>query len=98
VNIPDPGLSPLLAARFAARALADRSLTDDERKRAIRTLVPAAAANPTALDVVLARLLLAERLPDLPMLDAISDLVETNAQSAAAEERTSANSALGFPA
>ncbi len=98
VNIPDPGFPPLLAARIAAQALADRALSDRERAAAIRSLVPAAVSNPTALDVVLARLLLAERPHDRPMLDALSSLAQTNEHSAAAAEQSTADTAMGFPA
>ncbi len=97
VNIPDPGLPALLAARFAARALADPSLTDQDRIAAIRQVLPTAVNNPTALDVVLARLVLAEHKHDPAMLDALAHLAETNAQSAAAAEQGLADTAMGFP-
>ena len=61
VNVPDPGFPPLLAARFAAEALADPALSPDRRVTLIQSLVPVAAANPTALATVLSRLLLAVR-------------------------------------
>jgi hypothetical protein len=61
VNVPDPGFPPLLASRLAARALADATLSPARRRAAILALVPVAADAPdaTALDAVLARLLLA---------------------------------------
>jgi hypothetical protein len=71
INVPDPGLAPLLAARFAARALADPALSSDQRQRVIRALLPVAAADATALDLVLARLLLASRTQDLVVLDSV---------------------------
>ena len=40
----------------------------------IRSLVPVAAANPTALDTVLARLLLAERPADAAIVDRLAEL------------------------
>jgi hypothetical protein len=80
VNIPDPGFPPLLAARFAARALADPALSPEQQQGVIRALVPVAAADTTALDLVLARLLLASRSQDRAML---ANLVELSAPSAA---------------
>ena len=68
---PDSRFPPLVAARLAAQALTTPGLSDDDRVRSIRTLVPAAAAHRTALDTVLARLTLvtpgidAERLRTL---------------------------------
>ncbi len=59
VFVPDPDFAPLLAAHFAAEALAADGLSGTQRVRAIQILVPVAMANPTALDTVLARLLLA---------------------------------------
>ncbi len=58
ICVPDPEFPPLLAARMAAEVLSVVS-DRDERIRLIQQLVPIAAANPTALDVVLARLMLA---------------------------------------
>jgi hypothetical protein len=87
VNVPDPGFAPLLAARFAARALADPLLSSDRQQRVIRALVPIAAADATALDLVLARLLLASHSEDLVMLDnlvALAALSETIAPPDAA--------------
>ncbi|MEA2583625.1 MAG: hypothetical protein QOF33_1710 [Thermomicrobiales bacterium] len=97
-SIPDPGFPPLLAARIAAHALADQTLSDHARTTAIRSLVPIAVSNPTALDVVLARLLLAERPHDPSVLDALSALARTNDESAAQAEQSTADTAMGFPA
>ena len=80
VRIPDRGLAPLLAARFAAAVLVDPTLNAPQRIEAIQALVPVAAANPTALDTVLARLLLAARPADPASRDALLDLAE-NARS-----------------
>jgi hypothetical protein len=55
-------------------------------------------SNPTALDVVLARLLLAERPHDPSVLDALSALARTNDESAAQAEQSTADTAMGFPA
>lgn len=59
IRIPDAEFAPWLAARFAAESLAQPGMADDERIRLIRELAPIAAPDPTALDTVLARLLLA---------------------------------------
>jgi hypothetical protein len=59
VFVPDRDFAPLLAAHFSAEALAARGLNSVEKIRAIQSLVPITASNPTALDTVLARLLLA---------------------------------------
>jgi len=60
VRVPDPGFVPLLAARFAAEALAQPGLPPAGRRVLIQSLVPLAAPDPTALDTVLARLVLAD--------------------------------------
>ena len=77
VRIPDRGLAPLLAARFAAAVLVDPSLDAARRVEVIQSLVPGAAANPTALDTVLARLLLAASPDDPARLGALLNLAET---------------------
>ncbi len=59
VAVPDPDISPLMAAYLSALALVDPALDVAGRTGCIRRLVPLAARNPTALDTVLARLLLA---------------------------------------
>jgi hypothetical protein len=74
VNVPDPGLPPLLAARFAGRALAHPALSSEQQQTVIRKLVPVAAADATALDSVLARLVLASSSPDRAMLAGLVDL------------------------
>ena len=76
VRIPDRGLAPLLAARFAAAVLVNPALGAVQRIEAIQALVPVAAANPTALDTVLARLLLAASPADPARLGALLDLAE----------------------
>jgi hypothetical protein len=58
IRIPDAGFAPWLAARFAAEALVLPDVRDEERVWLIKGLVPIAAPDPTALDTVLARLLL----------------------------------------
>ena len=72
VNIPDPGFAPLLAVHLSARAMSDPSL-EDQRAVLIRSLVPVASANPTALDTVLSYLLIAVQ-PDDP--DLVGDIAK----------------------
>ena len=71
IIIPDPGLAPLLAVHFAAAVLADPALTE-QRASLIRSLVPAAVNNPTALDTVLSYLLIAEDPGNAQVLQAIT--------------------------
>ncbi len=59
VPLPDPEMAALLAARFSSELLLDPSLGEEERAAWIRRLVPIAAQDPTALDLVLARMVLA---------------------------------------
>jgi hypothetical protein len=89
VRVPDPGLVPLLAAHLAARCLADPDL-EDERPRLIRSLVPIALANATALDTVLGYLLVAVQ-PDTPEL-----LAELVAQAGTSNFADVAAGALDF--
>ena len=65
VNIPDPDFVPLLAARFAAEALATSPL--ERRTQLIQRLVLPAAANRTTMDTVLARLLLSTIEVPMPL-------------------------------
>jgi hypothetical protein len=83
VNVPDPDFAPLLAARFAAEALVAPSLSDRKRVELIQLLVPIAVANPTALDTVLSRLLLAARPAVLDVLDALQETVAETATGVA---------------
>lgn len=72
VNTPDAEFTPLLAARLAAEALA--SAPPALRTRLIQRLVLPAAANLTALDTVLARLLLSTADTPLMLPLALLDL------------------------
>ena len=74
VRLPDPGFVTWLAARFAGRASMDRALSADRRAAVIRSLVPLAVANPTALDTVLSRLILAEQPSVAGTIDRIASL------------------------
>jgi hypothetical protein len=71
IRVPDPGFPPLLAIHFAARAFADDAL-GDHRAALIRSLVPVAAVNATALDTLLAYLVIAADLHDADLVDEIA--------------------------
>jgi len=73
IRVPDPGFAPLLAVHLAARVMADDGL-DDRRTALLRSLVPIAAINTTALDTVLSYLLIAAE-PDEDVLEDIADEV-----------------------
>jgi hypothetical protein len=62
IAIPDPGFIPHVAARLAAELLArgDPTVQPPEALAWLRGLVPYAVLSPTALDAVLARLVLAQ--------------------------------------
>jgi len=71
VNVSDSGFAPLLAARFAAEALARRAELGNQTAALIAKLVPVAASNATALDLVLARLLLIARPDDRVVVERV---------------------------
>lgn len=83
VNVPDPGFSPLLAAKLAAEALAAESLSENERAEMKQRLVPIAVANPTALDTVLSRLLLAYPIEDKVVLQKLADIAAKHVEAGA---------------
>ena len=68
VNIPNRDFIPILAARFAAEALASKTLSAESRTRLIQQLVPLTLSNNTARDTVLGRLMLStlDRAAALP--------------------------------
>ena len=70
VNIPDRDFVPVLAARFAAEALAADELSPERRSWLIQRFVSLSLSNPTALDTVLGRLMLStvDRPADLPAI------------------------------
>jgi len=70
IRVPDPGFAPLLAVHLAARALADDVL-DDRRTALLRSLVPIAVINPTALDTMLSYLCIAAE-PDADVLEEVA--------------------------
>ncbi len=74
INIPDPGFATWLAARLSAQVLVDPALTDADRVELLQLLVPVASPNPTVLDTVISRLLLAAR-PDVEELGELARLV-----------------------
>jgi hypothetical protein len=85
VNVPDPGFAPLLAARLAAQVLADASLSAGERTSLIRRLVPIAASNPTALDAVLSRLMLAGQPAEPSLFDELLEAAKRTAAASGAD-------------
>ena len=76
ISVPDPEMAPLLAARLAVEVLLHPGLSAEDRAELVQLLVPLAAPNPTALDTVLARLLLAAPPPDGEIMDRLAKLVE----------------------
>jgi hypothetical protein len=76
VHVPDRGLATLIACRLSAAVLSDAALSQLEQVALIQALVPVAAANPTTLDTVLARLLLAAHPTDPRLLAALLDLAD----------------------
>ena len=77
VRIPDAGFASWLAARFAGAALANGTLAPVRRVALVRALAPIAIPNPTALDTVLARLVIASR----PASAALEDRIENAAKA-----------------
>jgi hypothetical protein len=69
VNVPDPGFASMLASRFAAGVLSDANLSQKKKVRLVQALVPATSLNPTAMDAVLSRLLLAARPADVATIE-----------------------------
>jgi hypothetical protein len=59
VWIPDSEFAAFIAARLAAELVLTPTVPDEKRVALIQGLAPVAARNPTTLDTVLARLLLA---------------------------------------
>jgi hypothetical protein len=74
VNVPDPGFAAILAARFAAEILGRRAEPHHRAAELIAKLVPIAAANATALDLVLARMLLASQPLESSAVERIREL------------------------
>lgn len=76
VNIPDLGFVNLLTGRLSAEILVHRRFLDGDTVRLIQALVPLAAANPTVLDTVLSRLLLAARPNDVSILNNLDETLK----------------------
>lgn len=71
IKVPDPEFIPLLAARLAAETLVAPGLNPGERVALIKPLVPLALNQFSALDTVLARLLLGAKPTDKIALAAL---------------------------
>ena len=78
VTVPDPGLVPHLAARLSAEVLARGGQADlsPRHMQLLRRLVPFAVQSPTALDSVLARLVLAQGRRGTPVAMAEVEALE----------------------
>jgi hypothetical protein len=77
IGVPDGGIAPHLAARLAAEvlALAGNPLDADAQAQ-LRALVPHALPSPTALDAVLARVVLAEGRRDTGLVASDIDVLD----------------------
>lgn len=67
IRVPDPGFPPLLAVHLGAWVLADLA-SEGGRSALLRSLVPVAAASPTALDTMLSYLLIAADPEDVDLI------------------------------
>jgi hypothetical protein len=74
INVPDPGFATWIAAHLSAELLANPTLSDSERVALMQLLIPIASPNPTLLDTLLARLLLAARPADPSVLAELENL------------------------
>jgi predicted ATPase len=74
INVPDPGFATWIATHLSAELLSKPTLSDSERVALMQLLVPVASPNPTLLDTVLARLLLAARPVDPSVLAELEHL------------------------
>ena len=74
INVPDPGFATWIATHLSAELLSNPTLPDSERVVLMQLLVPVASPNPTLLDTVLARLLLAARPVDPAVLAELEHL------------------------
>ena len=88
VRVPDPRWSPLLASFLSSRVLLSPQFAPAERVGLILELVPRATSDRTALAPVLARLLLALRPTDAPLLDRLGRAFATWASDAIAHDGT----------
>ena len=71
VKVPDPGLTPTLAMHYSARALG-RTGPSGNRGALVRSVVPMAAENATALDSVLGYLLVAANVEEAAVMEKIA--------------------------
>jgi hypothetical protein len=74
VSIPDPDFVPLLAARLAAEVSVANGLLPEQRSSLIQRLVRLTLPNPTAVDAVLARLILSTVQRPQPLPKVLVDL------------------------
>jgi hypothetical protein len=76
VNIPDVGFANLLSARLSAESLVSPKLSSNDRVKLIQSLVPLAVLNPTVLDTVLSRLLIAAHPKEAGVLDDLDAILK----------------------
>ena len=72
VAVPDDGFMPVLATRLAALVLRTPAVAPSDRAGLLRQLVPLAASDTMALDVVLARMILGMEDPAPATLEALA--------------------------
>lgn len=78
VKVPDPGLAPLLAVHYSARALGRPGVAGN-RAALVRSVVPMAAENATALDSVMGYLLVAANVEETVVMEKIAGELGTPA-------------------
>ena len=98
VNVPDPGLAPFIATALSAQALADPALSQVERAGVVRSLVPVASRDVTALDTLLARLLISSRAQDLEALQRLHQLAALSSAETPAFDSPPQGELSAFPA
>jgi hypothetical protein len=98
VHVPDPGLAPFIATCLAAQALADPALSQAEQAAVLRSLVPVASRDVTALDTLLARLLLSLPAQDLEALKRLQQLAAISSAEAPPLDAPPQGELSAFPA
>ena len=76
LDVPDLDFRPWIAARLSAAVASDPGLAPSEKARWIRRLVPAAAHDPSSLDVVLARMIAVGGLDPAAVRKALAPFLE----------------------
>ena len=97
VHVPDPGIAPLIATGLAAQAMS-AALTPADQAATVRRLVPAASRDATALDTLLARLLLLTPGADAVVLARLQQLAAINRADAQGPDGGPAGELTALPA